>query len=255
MIYAKISLPKSSPFRAESRRISSHRSIIAQTQPIWRLTRGASPDLKIPILKTLLSEKLNPLSLDLARFVVATDAQGTLAGFGQVKPLEENKMELSSLVVYPQYRYESISIRMIGYRFIERVYMNRRIEGHLHGSILLVLTWPADAIQYYCQWFSSALPLMSKISFCRGRGLGQQIVSELLSCAGSNDVYLITVTKRSAFYQRCGFVIFDNEQALSQDQGASEIPSVLRLEKLIGTPIAWAAAQDKLVVMRHKGAK
>lgn len=106
-------VPTFSPFRATAGRTRSLRPIIAQSHPQWKLSRGASPDQKLPILKTLLAEKLNPLSLDLSRFVVATDSQGALAGFGQVKPLEENKMELSSLVVYPQYRQVPQSLSLL----------------------------------------------------------------------------------------------------------------------------------------------
>lgn len=76
-----------------------------QSKP-WKITRGASTSQKLPILKTLLAEKLNPLSLDINRFVVATlpATEDKLIGFGQLKPLDATSLELSSLVVDSEYR-------------------------------------------------------------------------------------------------------------------------------------------------------
>lgn len=94
--------------------------------------------------------------------------------------------------------------------------------------------------------------LLPALVICRGQGLGQLLVTELLSCAGSNDIYLITVTKRAAFYQRCGFQVVDDASSEAA-AAAAAVPRALRLERLIGSPIAWAAAKDTLVVMRYKG--
>ncbi len=100
------------PSRSMSRsKLSRSWHVFAQQQiKPWVITRGASSSQRLPILKTLLAEKLNPLSLDMKRFVVATTSpspsaeQSRLIGFGQLKPLDTNALELSSLVVDPEYR-------------------------------------------------------------------------------------------------------------------------------------------------------
>jgi len=97
---------KSNTSRSMSR--SSIHVTAQQDQPKWKITRGASASHRLPILKTLLAEKLNPLSLDMQRFVIATAAAPTekqkLIGFGQLKALDSKSLELSSLVVDPEYR-------------------------------------------------------------------------------------------------------------------------------------------------------
>lgn len=136
------------------------------------------------ILQTLLRESLNPLSADLKNFAVARAPNDDLAAFGQIKPLDADTLELSSLVVLPAYR---------------------------------------------------------------GRGLGRAVVAELLRRAEGRPVFLITVRKRRQFYVRCGFVeVIDGEENTS-----ARVPLALRLEKLVGTPIAALAAGDGLIVMQH----
>ena len=72
---------------------------------MWDLSTRPRADERWAILSALLKERLNPLSLDLSKFVAArTPADGSLAGFGQLKPLGEDAMELSSLVVLPPHR-------------------------------------------------------------------------------------------------------------------------------------------------------
>ena len=166
-----------------------------------RPTDNQNQKLKLDILKILLAEKLNPLSLDLRNFVIAyapitpppqpsderppyTHGDLDLAGFGQIKPLSSSPAphdkELSSLVVLKPYRHQ---------------------------------------------------------------GLGCQLVEQLLQRASPapNNVYLITVNKRRNFYERCGFQKVDDRT----------MPATLRVEKLLGTPIALAFAQDTLIVMRY----
>ena len=45
---------------------------------------------------------INPFGLDWRRFVVAVDAQGQLAGCGQVKPHRDGTRELASIAVRPE---------------------------------------------------------------------------------------------------------------------------------------------------------
>lgn len=62
-------------------------------------------------LRGILREKLNPLSLDPARFTVAerTDGGsgggGQVVGFGQIKPLGGCALELSTLIVAEEERW------------------------------------------------------------------------------------------------------------------------------------------------------
>ena len=78
---------------------------------------------------------------------------------------------------------------------------------------------------------------------CRGKGLGQALVSELLKRSAGRPVFLITVGKRRAFYEECGF----------EEAPGSAAPLALQAERLVGTPIAWAAAGDRLIVMKKQG--
>jgi len=60
----------------------------------------------------VLREKMNPLGLQAARFVVAEEDGGGCRGVGQLKPLpgDDNNqlLELASLVVSPQCRGEGV---------------------------------------------------------------------------------------------------------------------------------------------------
>ena len=113
MLQQRINAPcvfKNNLPRSIDRKLSCHVFAQQQNHP-YKITQGASPSQKLPILKRLLAEKLNPLSLDMDRFTVATttaasstEEEEKLIGFGQLKPLDANSLELSSLVVDPEYR-------------------------------------------------------------------------------------------------------------------------------------------------------
>ena len=55
----------------------------------------------------------NPLSLDWRRFVVAVDAQGRLAGCGQVKPHAGGLRELASISVRPDLQHQGIGSAIV----------------------------------------------------------------------------------------------------------------------------------------------
>ena len=62
------------------------------------------------IFKNLVSEKMNPISLNLENFVlVLRESDGYLVGFGQLKALSSDSMELSSIFVVPEYRGQGFS--------------------------------------------------------------------------------------------------------------------------------------------------
>lgn len=157
---------------------------VTQTN-FYNFRKGNDASDKWTILKALISEKLNPLSLDLDRFLVATDVHtDQIAGFVQIKPLDRPcKHELSSLVVLPEHR---------------------------------------------------------------SQGLGSQLVLEALrggsaDLQSGDDVFIITISRLQKFYARCGFSL------VSQND---DIPVTLKLERAIGSLIAMAAVQDRLVIMR-----
>lgn len=81
----------------------------------WNFRRGGNSSDKWTIFKALISEKLNPLSLDLDRFLVATDVQtDQIAGFVQIKPLDRpHTHELSSLVVLPEHRSRGLGSLLV----------------------------------------------------------------------------------------------------------------------------------------------
>ncbi|KAL4858954.1 hypothetical protein ACK3TF_001320 [Chlorella vulgaris] len=73
----------------------------AQLPPDLRLRPGVPAD-RPAFLRGILREKLNPLALDPSRFTVAERGSGEHArvlGFGQIKPLGQQALELSTLIV------------------------------------------------------------------------------------------------------------------------------------------------------------
>lgn len=83
----------------------------------------------------------------------------------------------------------------------------------------------------------------------RSRGIGSNLIQILLfqqdgKMAPRNaDVFLMTTSNREGFYSRFGFKrVVENEQ----------IPMLLRVEKLLGTPIANAVAGQALLVMTNR---
>lgn len=76
-----------------------------------RLRSGRAED-KPAILRGIWREKLNPLSVDPTRFTVAEraaagGAAAAVVGFGQIKPLGGDALELASLVVEEAERWDT----------------------------------------------------------------------------------------------------------------------------------------------------
>jgi amino-acid N-acetyltransferase len=57
--------------------------------------------------------RLNPLSLNWRRFVVAESAQGQIVGCGQVKRHADQSCELASIVVAPEWRLRGVGRALI----------------------------------------------------------------------------------------------------------------------------------------------
>jgi len=87
----------------------------------------------------------------------------------------------------------------------------------------------------------------------RGQGLGKALVAEILTAAvPDKTVFLLTVTARRKFYEACGFQeVSSSSSKLTAETFGSSIPLSLKIEKLIGSPIAQLAAQDSLIIMEY----
>ncbi len=57
--------------------------------------------------------KINPMSLDWKRFILAEDGHGHVIGCGQVKPHRDGSLELASLAVLPAWRGQGLARRII----------------------------------------------------------------------------------------------------------------------------------------------
>jgi GNAT superfamily N-acetyltransferase len=84
------------------------------------MPRDAS--LRWTIIRAIISEKLNPLGLNLENFCFAWTVNGgdvppKLAGFGQLKPITQDRidgpLELSSLIVMPEYRGKGVGSMLV----------------------------------------------------------------------------------------------------------------------------------------------
>ncbi len=56
---------------------------------------------------------INPTGLDWKRFVVAVTPEGEMIGCGQLKPHGKHVLELASLAVNPEYRFQGIASAII----------------------------------------------------------------------------------------------------------------------------------------------
>lgn len=78
----------------------------------WTLRQATENDS--PAIRQLIHRVgINPMSLDWRRFVVAVDDSGRLLGCGQLKPHGKEIVELASLAVQPDRRYQGIARAII----------------------------------------------------------------------------------------------------------------------------------------------
>eukprot|EP00887_Chlorella_sp_A99_P006552 scaffold3.g6552.t1 len=77
----------------------------------------------------------------------------------------------------------------------------------------------------------------------RGQGLGSQLLAELLRRAGEREVWLTTIGRRVAFYERAGF----------REVPLFAAPGAMIFEGLAGMVVARIAAGDRLAVMSSVG--
>ena len=82
---------------------------------------------------------------------------------------------------------------------------------------------------------------------------------EILATADpSKSIFLITITARRNFYEQCGFQEVSSPSTTTTTTTTAtdakmlvSIPLSLKIEKLIGSPIAQLAAQDSLIIMKY----
>jgi N-acetylglutamate synthase-like GNAT family acetyltransferase len=75
--------------------------------------RAATQD-DFPAIRDLIHRvRINPMSLDWRRFLVAVDSSGSLLGCGQLKPHGKDVIELASIAVEPAYQGRGIATAII----------------------------------------------------------------------------------------------------------------------------------------------
>ena len=135
------------------------------------------------------------------------------------------------------------SLNPLGLR-LENVVLVRRVsDGALAGFGRL------RRLTDYAMELSSLLVMKEY----RRLGLGREIVRMLLAQHDASEmreipIYLICVRYREGFYKSFGFRTIDKNQ---NKEDHDEIPLILKLEVLLGTPIACLAARDRLVIMKY----
>lgn len=83
--------------------------------------------------------KINPMHLDWHRFIVAVTAEEVLIGCGQIKPHQNESLELASIAVAPEWRHQGVASAII----------NRLLANH---SGRLYLTCRASLEAFYARF-------------------------------------------------------------------------------------------------------
>lgn len=98
--------------------------------------------------------RINPMSLDWRRFVVAVDASGLLLGCGQLKPHGRDIVELASIAVQPEYQGRGIARAII-----------ERLLGEAPRPLYLICRAPLGP--FYEQWGFYALSIHEMPAYFR----------------------------------------------------------------------------------------
>ncbi len=77
----------------------------------YRLRPAAAEEAAL-IQKIIRQAKINPTGLDWRRFILAVDAEGRVAGCGQLKP-HGDAVELASIAVLPEFQGQGIARLLI----------------------------------------------------------------------------------------------------------------------------------------------
>jgi N-acetylglutamate synthase-like GNAT family acetyltransferase len=110
--------------------------------------------------------RINPLSLDWRRFVLAIDSSGMVIGCGQVKPHSDGSSELASIAVVPEWRGKGVARRIIEYLLKQhsgRIYLT--CQSH-HGPMYQKFGFQViqtDEMTPYFQRLSRIVALVNKL--------------------------------------------------------------------------------------------
>ena len=77
------------------------------------LYRPATADDSAAIKSLIHLVRINPMSLDWSRFLVASTPDGELVACGQVKPHSEGTRELASIAVHPDWRGRGLAREVV----------------------------------------------------------------------------------------------------------------------------------------------
>jgi N-acetylglutamate synthase-like GNAT family acetyltransferase len=154
----------------------------------WNFRKGGNSSDKWTIFKALISEKLNPLSLDLDRFLVATDVQtDQIAGFVQIKPLDRpHTHELSSLVVLPEHRSRGLGSLLV------REALGPSSPGLQSGDQVFIITI-SRLLQFYARCGFTLVPQDAEIPITLR--IERAIGSLIAMAAVQDDLVIMRWTK------------------------------------------------------------
>lgn len=77
------------------------------------LYRPATADDSAAIKSLIALVRINPMSLDWERFLLASTPDGELVACGQIKPHSEGTLELASIAVHPDWRGRGLAREII----------------------------------------------------------------------------------------------------------------------------------------------
>ena len=133
--------------------------------------RGLASDAG-PIRLAMAKALMNPLDIDVSRFVVAAEGSERV-GFAQLKPLGENSFELASVYVQPRFRDRGIGAELV----------RRALERRKLSSDVFLLTLDRTAHFYGHLGFHILQDLPSALYFEFAAGnIITGIIGERLVC-------------------------------------------------------------------------
>ena len=153
------------------------------------LYRPGQPGDEVLIASTMFKEKMNPLGIKHARFIVATDAAGTTLGFGQIRELGADGAlwELASLYVLEDWRG-----RGVGSELARRLLAGHEAAGRALSALYLLTLEPTTPF-YETFGFRSArseeVPKEMALEVAAGTALSFVLGNKLVCMrhAGSTD--------------------------------------------------------------------
>mmetsp|Transcript_14427 Transcript_14427/g.27725 ORF Transcript_14427/g.27725 Transcript_14427/m.27725 type:complete len:186 (+) Transcript_14427:115-672(+) len=144
---------------------------VSGTSANINIRRGRTSDAGT-VRRMVLKEKMNPLGLDVSRFLVAEDSvSGKVKGFGQL-------VEWPCLYHQPDWR--GVAVRALN------------LKPNWEGDLVEVRSVVVDPAS-------------------RGQGVGSAIVKALVQQASDKNVCLLTIEPTVSFYEKLGFKVVSPE--------------------------------------------